>query len=423
MHTTSAPLPTLSPAVRELFRKGAREALNPSEDELALLHEATLAGYHSDRLAIDPTLTEAARVVNVQNLRRWAASNISDPGERVTPQLSTEAIRLSRDLVRRGLDSRALDSYRTAQSAAWRLWMRICFALTTDAAQLQELLDVSALSISTFLDDTVEALTEVMQADIEELTRGTNAERMATLTLILEGAPITRAQAELRLRYQLTGEHIALVVWTDSTADTATADGAPEDVAGSLEAVADAFRQASGATRRLTLVAGAQSLWVWLPVTDVHTGEAVTAALAAAPTVQVAIGRKGLGLEGFRRSHLDATETQRLVARIDSDQRITRYAEVQLVALLTGDLTKADEFVADNLGALATADPELRDAVSAYVREQFNASRTAQRLYTHRNTVLRRLERADRLMPRPLVDNVTNVTAALEIVRLRPNLR
>ncbi|HWC23822.1 MAG TPA: helix-turn-helix domain-containing protein [Flexivirga sp.] len=419
MHTTPEPLPALRPAVRELFRTGAREALNPSEEELALLHEATLAGYHSDRLALDPTLTEAARVVNVQNLQRWAASNISDPGQRVTPQLSAEAITLSRDLVRRGLDSRALDSYRTAQSAAWRLWMRICFTLTTDAAELQELLDVSALSISTFLDDTVEALTELMQADIEDLTRGTNAERMATLTLILEGAPITRAQAELRLRYQLTGEHVALVLWANAPAS----DDAPEDVAGSLEAVADAFMQASRSTRRLTLVAGAQSLWLWLPVKEVRADEGVTAALEEAPTVRVAIGRKGLGLEGFRRSHLDATETQRLVARIDSDERITRYTDVQLVALLTGDLTKADEFVADNLGGLATADPELRDAVSAYIGEQFNASRTAQRLYTHRNTVLRRLERADRLMPQPLGGNVTNVAAALEIVRLRPNLR
>lgn len=171
MHTNQ--LPPLSPRVRELFRQGAREALNFSEEDLAVLHEATLAGYHSDRSVIDPTLSDAARIVNVQNLRRWAASNISDPGERVTPQLSHEAITLSRDLVRRGLDSRALDSYRTSQSAAWRLWMRICFTLTSDADELQELLNASALSISSFLDDTVDALTELIQADIAELTSGT----------------------------------------------------------------------------------------------------------------------------------------------------------------------------------------------------------------------------------------------------------
>nr|WP_221185505.1 helix-turn-helix domain-containing protein [Flexivirga oryzae] len=413
-------MPPLSPRVRELFRQGAREALNFSEEDLAVLHEATLAGYHSDRSVIDPTLSDAARIVNVQNLRRWAASNISDPGERVTPQLSHEAITLSRDLVRRGLDSRALDSYRTSQSAAWRLWMRICFTLTSDADELQELLNASALSISSFLDDTVDALTELIQADIAELTSGTNAERMATLTLVLEGAPITRSQAELRLHYRLTGEHTALVLWSESDEEGRTDLG---DVAGRLEAVADAIMQASDCTRRLTLVAGAQSLWVWLPTADVRTDATVTAALEAAPGVQVAIGRNGLGLEGFRRSHLDAAEAQRLLSRLDSSRRIARYDEVQLVALLTGDLTKADEFVADTLGALVSADPDIRDTVSAYIREQFNASRTAIRLYTHRNTVLRRLERADQLMPRPLADNVTNVAAALEVLRVRPNLR
>lgn len=386
-----------------------------------MLHEATLAGYHTDPRTIDPTLAEAAKLTSVQNLRRWAASNISDPGQRVMPQLSTEEATLARDLVRRGLDTRALDSYRTGQSAAWRLWMRICFTLTTDAGELQELLDTSALSISTFLDDTVDALTDLIQADIEELTGGTNADRMAAVTLILQGAPISRAQAELRLRYQLTGPHTALVLWSDAVAGDGSTDFV--DVGGQLESVAAAIMQASGCTRSLTLVAGAQSLWVWLPTAAPRIDDTVTDALGSAPGVHVAIGRKGLGLDGFRRSHLDATEVQRLLARIDATNRIARYDEVQLVALLTSDLTKADEFVADNLGALATADAELRDAVSAYVREQFNASRTAKRLYTHRNTVLRRLERADRLLPRPLGDNVTNVAAALEVVRLRPNLR
>ncbi len=54
-----------------------------------------------------------------------------------------------------------------------------------------------------------------------------------------------------------------------------------------------------------------------------------------------------------------------------------------------------------------------------YVRELGSTSRTAQRLYTHRNTVLRRLARADELLPRPLAENAVAVAAALEVLRWR----
>ncbi|WP_204367154.1 helix-turn-helix domain-containing protein [Nocardiopsis salina] len=54
-----------------------------------------------------------------------------------------------------------------------------------------------------------------------------------------------------------------------------------------------------------------------------------------------------------------------------------------------------------------------------HVLERFNTSRTAKRLYTHRNTVIRRLSRADELLPQPLSENVVHVAAALELTRWR----
>ena len=52
-----------------------------------------------------------------------------------------------------------------------------------------------------------------------------------------------------------------------------------------------------------------------------------------------------------------------------------------------------------------------------YVRELGSTTRTAERLYTHRNTVIRRLARADELLPRPLAENVLGVAAALETLK------
>jgi DNA-binding PucR family transcriptional regulator len=61
----------------------------------------------------------------------------------------------------------------------------------------------------------------------------------------------------------------------------------------------------------------------------------------------------------------------------------------------------------------------LQDTVRTFVAEGCNASRTAARFYTHRNTLLRRLARADELLPRPLAEAYVNVAVALDVVRWR----
>ncbi|MFB9322992.1 PucR family transcriptional regulator [Cryptosporangium minutisporangium] len=400
--------PVPSTRVRELIRRGAEIALHPPGAWIEELYAAALGGERMRAIAEDPVLSEGARRTNVANVLHWAAANLQRPGERVPANVSAEVLEIARDLVRRGLDERALDSYRTAQNVAWRHWMEICFELTDDPAELRELLDVSSRSIGTFLDDTVTALTVRMQAEREELTRGTHAERRAAVTLLLEGAPISRSRAEDQLGYRLGGPHVAAIVWSST--------GTPMS---ELEDTAEAVRKAGGASRRLTVLAGAGTVWIWLPTADAPPTEALQAHLPGSADVRVAVGRPGRDLEGFRRSHLDALTTQRMLARLTSPRRIARFEDVQLVAALTADPTQADEFVAETLGELAAAEPELRDTLVTYLREQCNSSRTAERLFTHRNTVLRRLARADDLLPRPLAQNTIAVAAALEVLHWR----
>ena len=399
--------PDVSPRARELFRRGAEVALDPRDEWIEELHAAALGGQRMRPVAEDPVLAAATRRVNLANLLHWAAANVQHPGRRVPPNTGPESLETARDLVRRGLDESALDAYRAAQGVAWRRWMEICFELTADPAELRELLDVSALSIATFIEDTVAATSERMRAERDELTRGAHAERRAAVSLLLEGAPISRARAEAQLGYALAGRHTAAVVWS-------TTGGSDQ-----LEAVAEAVVQACGAPHRLTVVASAAALWVWLPVGTAPRTADLAAELAGAPDVRVAVGRPGRDVEGFRRSHLDAATTQRMLARLTSPQQVARYEDVQLVALLTSEPTAVDEFLADTLGGLLTADADTRETVLTYVRELGNASRTAARLYTHRNTVLRRLTRADELLPRPLADDVLGVAAALEVLRWR----
>jgi DNA-binding PucR family transcriptional regulator len=392
---------------QELIRAGAELALHPPEEWLAELDAATLATENMRTIAADPVLSAATRRTNRSNLLFWAAANVRAPGAPVPANLGDAPLAVARDLVRRGLDESSLDAYRIGQGVALRLWMGIVFSLTSDAEELREVLDVSCRSIADFVDATVAAISAQMREEREELTRGTHAERRETVALLLEGAPIPRQRAEARLGYALARTHTAAVVWSDDPAsDLADLDRAAEELA-----------RAAGDVHPLTVMASAATRWVW-----VHGRPdlaQVRAAVASMPSVRLACGSCGNGLDGFRRSHLDALTTQRMLARLASTERVVGHDDVELVSLVTQDHERADAFVSRTLGGLETAPPDVTAAVRTFVAAGCNASRAAAQSFTHRNTLLRRLDRADALLPRPLAENLLDVAVALEVLRWR----
>ncbi|WP_431958028.1 PucR family transcriptional regulator [Nocardia lijiangensis] len=398
-----------SERVRELISQCAQTALNAAPEWVTDMDTATLSAVNMQAFADDPELRGATNRLNRANFLHWVTANIRDPGMPVPPNLDPEPLRIARDLVRRGLNESTLDAYRVGQNTAWRRWMAIAFEATSDHRELRELLDVSARSIFGFLDTTIAAIWAQMQIEREELTRGNHAERREAVALILDGAPITRQRAETRLGYNLDQHHTAAVVWNpDATADS-----------GDLERAAEALARAAGASRPLTVIASAATLWVWIPGPRSPDSTQVQSAMDNIPAVRIAIGPTAQGLDGFRRSHLDALTTQRVVARLHSTQRVASFEAVQMISLLTQDADHADQFIRNTLGNLASADPELRATVLVFVQERCNAARAAARLYTHRNTLLRRLTRAQELLPRPLDDNVVPVAVALEMLNWR----
>jgi DNA-binding PucR family transcriptional regulator len=399
------PWPAPSEKISQLIRSGAEVALNTRDEFVEELRAAAFSSLGLSAFPEDPGLVENSRRINLFNLLHWASSNIQEPGGRVSVPMHGENLLFARDLVRRGLDQTALDSYRVAESVAWRRWTQICFDLTSDPSDLRELLDVTLQSISTYMDDLVAVFAERIEFAREELSRSTHAQRSETVSLLLEGAPITRARAESQLGYPLTGPQLAAIVWTRSGEDS-----------GHLERAADVLTRGSDATRRLTVVASTSTLWIWLPARDINVAE-VARQLAKNPTIHVALGRPGVDVGGFRRSHLEALTTQRFLTRLTSPHQVGSYGDVQLAALMTADIQQAGDFIRDTLGDFAHADAETIDTVFTWIALKCSSVKAAEMLHTHRNTVVRRVSAADQLLPRPLSDNFIAVAAALELLR------
>lgn len=390
-----------SSQVRELIRQCAQIVVNARPEWLEELDRAVLAA--NPAVAWDPELAAAVSRSNRSNLYFWGTANVRDPGATVPPNLGAEPMAVAREVVRRGLDSYSLDAYRVGEGVAWRRLMEISFELTSDPAELHEMLDVCSRSISAFIDATLAGIAAQIELERDELTLGTHAERRETVALLLDGAPIPRQRAESRLGYALGGSHTAAVIWSQN----------PDGDLSQLDRAAAAVGQAAD-SRPLSVTASTATRWVW--TSGSVDAAALIRAVASSRDVRIAIGPTAGGIDGFRRSHFDAITTQQMMARLHSPQQVARYTDIEMVALLTTDAERAAAFVKRILGDLESAGPELHSAVRAFIGEQCNASRAAGRLFTHRNTLLRRLARADEMLPRPLAENSLEVGVALDVL-------
>jgi DNA-binding PucR family transcriptional regulator len=395
----------LSPQAADLVRRIARVFLDEPADLMEQVQAAVLAAA-DEPMRSEPVLAAEVAASTRANVLHWAASLERDPGGRVPANLTPEVLGIAREAFRRGIEQTVYTTYHAGQNVVWAYWMRTAFSLSQDPEMLRQALEAGSRSVAGFVDDTVEVLSEQLRRERAELARSSHARRFEVVSLILENAPITTGRASGRLGYDLRGRHTAAVMWTDPRS--------PDQAA--LAAAAEALGPATRARQVLTVIASSSSVWAWLAAAADTGAAAITTATAAHPAVRVAVGPAGTGVDGFRRSHFDAVATQRLMSRRPG-LRVARFADVQLVALALQDEQRAREFVARTLGALAGAESELRDTLCVYIGEQFSAARAARALYTHRNTVLNRLQRAERLLPLPLARHGLEVGVALEIAQ------
>ena len=233
--------------------------------------------------------------------------------------------------------------------------------------------------------------------------------------------------AAAALGIDLAQHHLALVLWHPGSPGGGR-DDAPGWPRSQLELAAGRAAGRLRAPATLTMpgdealaAPGRLLCWLTSPVPFAAAYLPSLAGLFAGNReVAVAAGVPGQGAAGFRRSHLAAADAYR-VARAARRDGVTGYAEVGALALLSADPERARWFVAEELGDLAGAGPalgDLRETALCYLDCGRNLMDAARRLHVHRNTVVYRLAKIDRLLGRPLAERAFATQAALTLAAL-----
>ncbi|MBC2659057.1 helix-turn-helix domain-containing protein [Pseudomonas sp. MSSRFD41] len=403
--STPSSWPRPSEPVRELMRKGAELAQTLPREWIDRLNQSLFSLTEDAKLLDDPVILAALRRANRSELLHWANANLQRPGEPVEPYVSADMVDTARELARRGGAELLMNLARATQNAAWDLWMKMAFSLTQDPVVLEEFLEISLRSISEFINSNIRVMMQIILEEKNTQAHDDPIDKRSLVDRLLDGRDVEMEQFGRRLGYSLFQKHRGCLVWSEI----------PDADIRLLEEMARALAHLTGTTAPLIVFAGPATLWVWCVAAKPLDLNLLQGLARQFPNVRAAIGSPGAGMNGFRQSHFEALATQKLIGRLTGAPAVATIDQVRMVSLMTQDVRAARQFVLNTLGRLSTAPMVLQHSLHAFLVNGCNITLTAEVLGTHRNTLLRRLERAQDLLPVQFSDHRIHIAAALEL--------
>lgn len=414
----SPPSVATASAVDRVLHATTTTILDDADHVAERVTEALLAGV--PELSADPLSAvetrRAVRATLVALVRGWrrgeALEHVALP-----PELLFE-IRL---MVRNGIPASAIARIcHLAHGVFADLWgERIAAADLTPAVQGLAMRRAHQITFAWF-EGLIAQLTVAYDAERERAARTPERARREAVAAALSGKTVDEDALSRRAGYELRRHHVGLVVWRGSP----ESDGVPAaaDAQPVFARLARAVAAELGAARPLVVAEASTVAWVWIAFGEPPPAGALRAAVARLRPagVSVAVGDLARGLPGFRSTHGDALAAAR-VAMLrggPSAEAVVTFDEVELAALVSGDLPRARRFVRRHLGALADPGPEtdrLRATLRAYLDEDGRRTATAHRLGVHPNTVTNRARTCEALIGRPLRERAVELRVALAV--------
>jgi len=225
---------------------------------------------------------------------------------------------------------------------------------------------------------------------------------------LLNGTVVPLDRATRTLGYDLSRWHLAVIVWTDATAPVESVQ---------LRTAATEMLAAAGCTATLVLPVGAQRVWAWGSRIS-QPPQVLVTYTPPSPGIHLAVGTPHRSVEGFRTSHQQAAAAARVGAMSTREISVFCYQELDIVAMLSTELSAAREFVCRELGGLvdtSAATTVVRHTLKRYLDFDRSLARAAADLHIARNTVAYRVQRAEELRGQPATVRRLQLHAALTV--------
>lgn len=368
------------------------------------VHAVVLA--QSPDVAADASLTRLTRGTIESHWRSFLAT-LKDPQHEVP--LVQSAADLATDLASHGLPLTVLfHLYRVAQREVWRY-------MTSVAAEAGPTEDVDGTALlvflweraSTWLDSSVVASADVFRAEHERIRRGNAAQQLETVREVLGGkVPDNRDLVANLGGYPISGYNTAVLLHTEQY----------REITG-LSTAVTMLGKALGVRHPLVVSPGGRDLWCWFGTRSLPDLEALRECEGwlAEHEVTASAGTPSAGIEGFRISHREAQEAEKIAFAARETPALTLFGDVELLCLVSTSPEATRRFVTRTLGALG--DPgegpaRLRQTLQALLTSG-SVDEAARVLSVHKNTVRYRTNQAETLMGYPASRAPTEVELAL----------
>jgi DNA-binding PucR family transcriptional regulator len=331
-----------------------------------------------------------------------------------------EALSFAVSVQHHGIDTAALiQAYRVGQNLAWSWWMEHLAHDVSDHKLLLEVIERSSERMFAYVDAVVAEQVRMWERERERWSGRLTVQRAEAVRTVLAGESATPKKALRSIGFALDRELVAGILW--EVAPVMAPDAPAPAMMSRLELTAGAIAGAVGVERTLIVPAEASCMWAWFAIDDRFDLDALArrAAEQLREGQSLSLSIAGSGLEGFRGGHRQALRARRF-AELSQVVRVVRFDEVETLCVMSEDPQLLADFVERKLGALAAGSPKarrLRETVLVWLREGGNASRAAERLRTHKNTVRNRVQRAEMLIGRPLEEDRLGLELALTMVQ------
>ncbi|MGX7728311.1 PucR family transcriptional regulator [Rhodococcus sp. 2H158] len=328
------------------------------------------------------------------------------------PAITEEALAGVPDFVHRGITlDRLLRGIRLGHAEMSKAFMTACSQLVPAEQRPEQMQRISDVLFD-YIDEFSGPMVTHYINERDRWMASAAAARDEAVRRVLAGELTDPTHAQHSLGYDLSRQHVAATLWFEPARSRAkNAD---------LQTVAHDTLTRLGATKLLIMPIGAGRLWAWGSRGTFTPFPSVDDLPPTHPDVRIALGTPAPGLEGFRRSHEEASTAER-AARVSSapGRWATFYADVAIPALLTTDMSAARHLVQRELGPLAanTAHAsDLRSTLLIYFEEESSPFAAARRLHVSRNTVAYRVKRASELLGYDIATRRYELHTALRLI-------